>query len=201
MKKVLILGANSYIGNSFQKYIGENYNDQYEVHKVSLRGEAWKEDDWSGYDSILNVTGKAHADIGILTEEQKQEYYAVNCDLACEAAQKAVKDGVGQYIYLSSLEADGIIYDCNPCRNVCGRVFINGLRRTRSSLHYGILPVPEKQNTAGRVWMSGICMVGMGSSVCIRSNLLLQWKTWLWNEIFLLRILSGASADPVSDRI
>ena len=74
-------------------------------------------------------------------------------------------------------------------------------RRTRSSLHYGILPVPEKQNTAGRVWMSGICMVGMGSSVCIRSNLLLQWKTWLWNEIFLLRILSGASADPVSDRI
>ena len=59
MKKVLILGANSYIGNSFQKYIGENYNDQYEVHKVSLRGEAWKEDDWSGYDSILNVTGKA----------------------------------------------------------------------------------------------------------------------------------------------
>ena len=102
MKKVLILGANSYIGNSFQKYIGENYNDQYEVHKVSLRGEAWKEDDWSGYDSILNVTGKAHADIGILTEEQKQEYYAVNCDLACEAAQKAVKDGVGQYIYLSS---------------------------------------------------------------------------------------------------
>ena len=102
---------------------------------------------------------------------------------------------------LECLEADGIIYDCDPCRNVCGRVFINGLRRTRSSLHHGILPVPEKQNTAGRVWMSGICMVGMGSSVCIRSNLLLQWKTWLWNEIFLLRILSGASADPVSDRI
>ena len=49
------------------------------------------------------MTGKAHADIGILTEEQKQEYYAVNCDLACEAAQKAVKDGVGQYIYLSSV--------------------------------------------------------------------------------------------------
>ena len=114
MKKVLILGANSYIGNSFQKYIGENYNDQYEVHKVSLRGEAWKEDDWSGYDSILNVTGKAHADIGILTEEQKQEYYAVNCDLACEAAQKAVKDGVGQYIYLSSV----IVYGDSLLRQI-----------------------------------------------------------------------------------
>ena len=103
MKKVLILGANSYIGNSFQKYIGENYNDQYEVHKVSLRGEAWKEDDWSGYDSILNVTGKAHADIGILTEEQKQEYYAVNCDLACEVT-KSCKGWRGTNIfYLSSV--------------------------------------------------------------------------------------------------
>ena len=55
MKKVLILGANSYIGNSFQKYIGENYNDQYEVHTVSLRGEAWKEDDWSGTVSYTHL--------------------------------------------------------------------------------------------------------------------------------------------------
>lgn len=103
MKKILILGVNSYIGSSFQKYIEENYDGQYEIHKVSLRGDAWKKDDWAEYDSILNVTGKAHADIGSLTEEEKQEYYAVNCDLACEAAQKALKDGAGQYIYLSSV--------------------------------------------------------------------------------------------------
>lgn len=103
MKKILILGVNSYIGSSFQKYIEENYDGQYEIHKVSLRGDAWKKDNWAEYDSILNVTGKAHADIGSLTEEEKQEYYAVNCDLACEAAQKALKDGAGQYIYLSSV--------------------------------------------------------------------------------------------------
>ena len=90
MKKILILGANSYIGTSFRKYLTTEYPEQYIVDTVSLRGDAWRRMDWSGYESILNVTGKAHADISSLTEEQKQEYYAVNCDLAREAAEKAV---------------------------------------------------------------------------------------------------------------
>lgn len=103
MKKILILGANSYIGTSFEKYIKENYPKEYEVCRTSLRGTDWQQEDWSGYDSILNVTGKAHADIATLTEEQKQEYYTVNCDLAVEAAKKTIADGAGQYIYLSSI--------------------------------------------------------------------------------------------------
>ena len=103
MKKILILGANSYIGTSFENYIKENYPEGYEIRRTSLRGTAWQQEDWSGYDSILNVTGKAHADIATLTEEQKQEYYTVNCDLAVEAAKKAIADGAGQYIYLSSI--------------------------------------------------------------------------------------------------
>lgn len=103
MKKILILGANSYIGTSFRKYLTTEYPGQYIVDTVSLRGDAWKSMDWSGYESILNVTGKAHADISSLTEEQKQEYYAVNCDLAREAAEKAIADGAKQYIYLSSI--------------------------------------------------------------------------------------------------
>ena len=103
MKKILILGANSYIGTSFEKYIHENYPREYEVRRTSLRGNAWRQEDWSAYDSILNVTGKAHADIASLSEEQKREYYTVNCDLAVEAAKKAIADGAGQYIYLSSI--------------------------------------------------------------------------------------------------
>lgn len=103
MKKILILGANSYIGTSFRKYLTTEYPEQYIVDTGSLRGDAWRRMDWSGYESILNVTGKAHADISSLTEEQKQEYYAVNCDLAREAAEKAIADGAKQYIYLSSI--------------------------------------------------------------------------------------------------
>lgn len=108
MKKVLILGANSYIGNSFQKYIEENYNDQYEVHKVSLRGEAWKEDDWSGYESVINVTAKVHITNERYTEAEIKEYNDINCTLACEAAVKALNEGVGQYIFLSTMSIYGI---------------------------------------------------------------------------------------------
>ena len=103
MKKILILGANSYIGTSFHKYVKREYPEQYDVDVVSLRGDDWKLNDWSDYDSVINVTGKAHADISTLTEEQKREYYSVNCNLACEAAKKAIADGPKQYIYFSSI--------------------------------------------------------------------------------------------------
>ena len=81
MKKILILGANSYIGTSFHNYLITEYAGKYAVDTVSLRGDAWKTMDWSGYDSILNVTGKAHADIDSLTEEQKREYYTVTLNI------------------------------------------------------------------------------------------------------------------------
>ena len=103
MKKILILGANSYIGTSFENYIQQKYPDDYEIHTISLHGDTWRHENWSSYDSILNVTGKAHADISKLSEEQKQEYYAINCDLAVETAKKAIEGGAAQYIYLSSI--------------------------------------------------------------------------------------------------
>lgn len=131
MKKVLILGANSYIGNSFREYVKENYPGEFTVTRVSLRGDDWKETDWSEYDSILNVTGKAHADIGSLTEEEKQEYYTINCDLACEAAKKAAEDGAGQYIYLSSI----IVY--GDSSNGGGAVHITKDTKPAPSNFYG----------------------------------------------------------------
>lgn len=103
MKKILILGANSYIGTSFHNYLTTKYPGQYQADIVSLRGDAWKALDWSGYDSVMNVTGKAHADISSLTEEQKQEYYAINCELAVEAAKKVIADGAAQYVCFSSI--------------------------------------------------------------------------------------------------
>lgn len=103
MIRFLILGAGSYIGTSFETYLQENYGTEAFCEKISLRGENWRQTDWSGYDCILNVTGKAHADIGRVTEEEKRAYYEVNCELAAEAARKAAADGAGQYIYLSSI--------------------------------------------------------------------------------------------------
>ena len=68
-----------------------------------MRGDGWKKKDFSGYDTVFHVAGIAHADIGKVTEEQKRLYYAVNCDLAAETAQKAKQEGVKQFIYMSSI--------------------------------------------------------------------------------------------------
>lgn len=103
MKKILITGANSYIGTSFEKYIEENYQDDYHIDTLDMINPNWKECDFSGYDSIFHVAGIAHADVGHVSEERKKLYYQVNCDLAYETAIKAKESKVKQFIYMSSI--------------------------------------------------------------------------------------------------
>ncbi|WRK53637.1 hypothetical protein SD457_00350 [Coprobacillaceae bacterium CR2/5/TPMF4] len=99
MKKILITGANSYIGTSFEKYIEENYSDDYHIDILDMINPNWKECDFSGYDSVFHVAGIAHADVGHVSEERKKLYYLVNCDLAYETAIKA-KKSKSKTIYL-----------------------------------------------------------------------------------------------------
>ena len=104
MKRILITGADSYIGTSFEKWVKQpQFAGIYEVDTLDMRGDAWKEKDFSGYDSVFHVAGIAHADVGKVTEEQKKLYYKVNCDLAVETAKKAKLEGVKQFIYMSSI--------------------------------------------------------------------------------------------------
>ena len=103
MKKILITGANSYIGTSFEKYIYENYRDEYQIDTLDMMDSNWKEYDFNGYDSIFHVAGIAHADVGNVSKETEKLYYQVNCDLAYETALKAKKSKVKQFIYMSSI--------------------------------------------------------------------------------------------------
>ncbi len=102
MKKILITGANSYIGNSFEKYVNEKYPDQYTVDTVDMTNSAWKEKNFSEYDSVFHVAGIAHSDSGKISDEKAKLYYAVNTDLTVETAKKAKADGAGQFIFMSS---------------------------------------------------------------------------------------------------
>lgn len=102
MKKILITGANSYIGTSFEKYIKENYLDDYVVDTIDMIDGSWREKSFAGYDSIFHVAGIAHIDNGKIREERAKQYYAVNTDLTIETAKKAKADGVGQFIFMSS---------------------------------------------------------------------------------------------------
>lgn len=102
MKKVLITGADSYIGTSFEQYVEEYYSADLNIDTVDMIDGSWREKDFSPYDVIFHVAGIAHADVGNVSEEVKAKYYAVNTDLAIETAKKAKNDGVGQFVFMSS---------------------------------------------------------------------------------------------------
>ena len=102
MKKILITGANSYIGTSFEKYINENYPESYTVDTVDMIDGSWKSKSFFGYDAVFHVAGIAHSDSGKISKEKEQLYYAVNTNLTIETAKKAQSDGVKQFIFMSS---------------------------------------------------------------------------------------------------
>ncbi|SEB00717.1 Nucleoside-diphosphate-sugar epimerase [Pseudobutyrivibrio sp. ACV-2] len=104
MNKILITGANSYIGKKFIEYT--NSFDDFSVEAISVRDDSWKAMDWSGYDVVYNVAGIAHIKE---TDENRHLYYEVNRDLAVELAKKAKAEGVRQFIYLSSMSVFGMV--------------------------------------------------------------------------------------------
>ena len=105
MKRILITGANSYIGTSFERYIKENYPDEYLIDTVDMIDGSWREKSFSGYDSVFHVAGIAHQKE---TKENAHLYYEVNRDLAIETAKKAKVDGVLQFVFLSSMSVYGM---------------------------------------------------------------------------------------------
>lgn len=105
MKRVLITGANSYIGTSFEKYINENYPDDYVVDTVDMIDGSWRSMSFAGYDSVFHIAGIAHQKE---TKKNAHLYYQVNRDLAIETAKKAKADGVKQFIFLSSMSVYGM---------------------------------------------------------------------------------------------
>ena len=102
MKKILITGANSFIGISFETYLRENFAEEYTVDTVDMIDGSWREKDFSGYDSVFHVAGIAHSDSGKISDEKAKLYYAVNTDLTVETAKKAKADGAKQFVFMSS---------------------------------------------------------------------------------------------------
>ena len=105
MKKVLITGANSYIGVSFEHYVKEHFPEDYSVDTVDMIGDAWREKDFSSYDSVFHVAGIAHVKE---TAENAELYYKINRDLAVETAHKAKCEGVKHFVFLSSMSVYGV---------------------------------------------------------------------------------------------
>lgn len=101
MKKILIVGTNSYVGTSVEKYLSQ-WPEKFEIRSVATLNDEWKSADFSAFDTVYHVAGIAHSDTSKVTDEQKALYYSVNTDLAVNVAKKAKEEGVKQFIFMSS---------------------------------------------------------------------------------------------------
>lgn len=99
MKRILITGANSYIGTSFESWL-RKHPDTYEIDTIDMIDSSWRDMDFSTYDIVFHVAGIAHVSSDPKLEEL---YYKVNRDLTIETATKAKAEGVKQFIFMSSI--------------------------------------------------------------------------------------------------
>jgi len=98
MAKVLITGANSFIGSNFRKY--SHYND---VDEISLRENRPENIDFSRYDVVLHLAAIVHQSKKI----PESEYFKVNRDLCLQVAEYAKKAGIKQFVFLSTCKVYG----------------------------------------------------------------------------------------------
>jgi len=104
MKKILIIGKNSYIGTNFEKYINQYGKNEYSINKISVRDEKWKKMNFGSFDVILHLAAIVHQ------TQQKYNYglfEKINHLLPVEIAKKAKSDGVKQFIFLSTMGVYG----------------------------------------------------------------------------------------------
>jgi len=98
MHKILITGANSFVGRSYLKSSDNKYVDE-----ISLIENKPEEIDFSSYDTIIHLAAIVHQSRKI----PDSEYYRVNRDIAIDVAKRAKESGVKQFIFLSTVKVYG----------------------------------------------------------------------------------------------
>ena len=103
MKRILIAGANSYIGDSFQAYL-KLFPGVYDSKNLDTIDLTPAPEHFQGYDVVFCVAGIAHIKE---TADNRDLYYKVNRDLVIEMAKCAKAAGVKQFILLSTMAVYG----------------------------------------------------------------------------------------------
>ncbi len=99
MKRVLITGANSYVGTNVEKWLMKEPNN-YRVETLDMQDPNWINFDFTKFDVVFHVAGIAH-----VSKKKSMEdlYYKVNRDLTIQTAEIAKSSGIKQFIFMSSM--------------------------------------------------------------------------------------------------
>ena len=99
MKRVLITGANSYVGTNIENWLKKT-PEEFLVDTVDTFDDHWKKADFTKYDAVFHVAGIAHVDA---KPSMEPVYRKVNTDLTLEIARYAKAHGVKQFVFMSSM--------------------------------------------------------------------------------------------------
>jgi nucleoside-diphosphate-sugar epimerase len=108
MTKVLITGANSFVGKNFRKY--SRYSETKEASLLGIRPE---DIEFGKFDVVLHLAAIVHQSKKIA----EKEYFSVNKDLCLKVADLSKKAGIKQFVFLSTLKVYGESVVSSELRN------------------------------------------------------------------------------------
>lgn len=104
MKKIIIFGKDSFLGESLNKWLLKWPNEYFVQIVSTLKGE-WKKADFTNVDAVVNFAGIAH--VKKMTKDMEPLFYSVNRDLAIEMCDYVKSQGIYHFIQFSSMNVYG----------------------------------------------------------------------------------------------
>lgn len=101
-KRVVITGEKGYIGVHIQQWL-QGYADSYNVTMLNVRTGEWKNNSFKGVDVVVHTAAIVHQP----DFTDWEVYKRTNIDLTVDLAKKAKQEGVGQFIFLSTMAVYG----------------------------------------------------------------------------------------------
>jgi UDP-glucose 4-epimerase len=98
MKRVLITGADSFVGKKFAQYSSHGHTEE-----ICLIKNKAGDIDFTGFDTVLHVAAIVHQSARIA----EKEYFRINRDLCLSVARKAKESGIRQFVFMSTVKVYG----------------------------------------------------------------------------------------------
>lgn len=98
MSKILITGANSFLGRNFMNSSANN-----DIDEICLIKNKVKEINFSNYSAVLHVAAIVHQ----TTKIPESEYLKINTELCLSVAKEAKRQGVKQFVFISTVKVFG----------------------------------------------------------------------------------------------